>query len=127
MFSPRLNSAAHAAPSPAEAAGDVVMAPLLDLDPELGRELTPALREQVRRWLVVPVWSLPRGEWPAGAAHEDGMMGLLVLDGVLTCNVSLGKLAYPELLGRGDLLRPWQGEPDESLLPVDVTWQVLEP
>jgi CRP-like cAMP-binding protein len=127
MFSPRLNAAAHAAPSPAEPGRDVVMAPLLDLDPDLGRDLTPALREQVRRWLVVPVWPLPRGEWPAGATHEDGMMGLLVLDGVLTRSVSLGRLAYPELLGPGDLLRPWQQEEGEGLLPVQVSWQILEP
>jgi CRP/FNR family cyclic AMP-dependent transcriptional regulator len=127
MFSPLLQSVATDAPPLAEATRDAVMAPLLDLDPDLGRRLTPALREQVRRWLVVPVWTLPRGAWPAGAAYEDGMMGLLVLDGVLTRNVSLGKLAYPELLGRGDLLRPWQGEDYESVLPVEVTWQIIEP
>lgn len=127
MFSQRLQSLATDAPPIAEPSRDTVVAPLLDLDPELGRGLTPALREQVRRWLVVPVWSLPRGAWPAGATHEDGMMGLLVLDGVLTRNVSLGKLAYPELLGRGDLLRPWRSESDEGLLPVEVTWQIVEP
>jgi CRP/FNR family transcriptional regulator, cyclic AMP receptor protein len=127
MFSPRLQSVASDAPPLPEPSRDVVMAPLLDLDPDLGAGLTPALREQVRRWLVVPVWSLPRGEWPAGAAHEEGMMGLLVLDGVLTRSVSLGKLAYPEMLGRGDLLRPWQTEGDQGLLPVDVTWQIVEP
>ena len=54
-------------------------------------------------------------------------MGFLVLDGILTRNVSLGKIAYPELLGRGDLLRPWQTETDGRLGPVQVTWQVLEP
>jgi CRP/FNR family cyclic AMP-dependent transcriptional regulator len=127
MFSPRLHSVAPDAPPLADASRDVVMAPLLDVDPELGRGLTPALREQVRRWLVVPVWTLPRGAWPAGAALQDGMMGLLVLDGVLTRSVSLGKLAYPELLGRGDLLRPWQSHGEDSRLPVEVTWQILEP
>src|SRR4051812_40262833 len=86
--------------------GQVVTAPLLDLDPALGRGLTPALREQVRRWLVVPVWPLPRGAWTAGP-EASGLMGLLVLDGVLARSVSLGRTAYPELLGVGDLLRPW--------------------
>jgi CRP-like cAMP-binding protein len=110
-----------------EAATDVVLAPLLDLDPDLAAELTPALREQVRGWLVVRVWSLPRGAWPTATVREPGLMGFLVLDGVLTRNVSLGKIAYPELLGRGDLLRPWQNEPGGRLGPVEVTWQVLEP
>jgi CRP/FNR family transcriptional regulator, cyclic AMP receptor protein len=110
-----------------EPAPDVVVAPLLDLDPDLAGELTPALVEQVRGWLVVRVWSLPRGPWPTPAQREPGMMGFLVLDGVLTRNVSLGKIAYPELLGRGDLLRPWQSEAAGRLGPVDVNWQVLEP
>jgi hypothetical protein len=110
-----------------EAATDVVVAPLLDLDPDLAAELTPALRDQVRGWLVVRVLSLPRGAWPAAVHREPGLMGFLVLDGVLTRSVSLGKIAYPELLGRGDLLRPWQNEPGGRLGPVEVNWQVLEP
>ena len=126
MFSPRLE------PVPAEVVhgdggSDVVVAPLLDLDPGLAGDLTPALREQVRGWLVVRVLTLPRGPWPTSVEREPGLMGFLVLDGILTRNVSLGKIAYPELLGRGDLLRPWQTETDGRLGPVQVTWQVLEP
>jgi CRP/FNR family transcriptional regulator, cyclic AMP receptor protein len=108
-------------------APDVVVAPLLDLDPDLAEDLTPALREQVRGWLVVRVLSLPRGSWPAAIDREPGLMGFLVLDGVLSRSVSLGKIAYPELLGRGDLLRPWQTESDGRLGPVQVSWNVLEP
>jgi len=102
------------------------MAPLLDLDEDLGRGLTPALYEQVRRWLVVPVWSLRRGQW-AAALEPDDMMGLLVLDVVITRSVSLGRIAYPELLGAGDLLRPWQPHPHPGPLSVQVEWQVIEP
>ena len=113
--------------APEDAASDVVVAPLLDLDPDLAADLTPALREQVRGWLVVRVLTLPRGPWPSAEHREPGLMGFLVLDGVLTRNVSLGKIAYPELLGRGDLLRPWQTETQGSLGRVDVSWHVLEP
>ncbi len=113
--------------APEDAASDVVVAPLLDLDPDLAADLTPALREQVRGWLVVRVLTLPRGPWPSAEHREPGLMGFLVLDGVLTRNVSLGKIAYPELLGRGDLLRPWQIQAEGRLGPVDVSWQVLEP
>jgi hypothetical protein len=80
------------------------LAPLLDLDEDLGRGLTPALYEQVRRWLVVPVWSLRRGRWAAGLESGDDM-GLPVLDGVIARSVSLGRIAYPELLGAGDVQR----------------------
>jgi hypothetical protein len=103
-------------------------APLLDLDPELGRALTPALREQARQWLVVPVWPLRRGARLEGPPEpHDEAFGLLILDGVLTRSVSLGRIAYPELLGAGDLLRPWQPQAHESPLAVEVEWQVIEP
>jgi CRP/FNR family transcriptional regulator, cyclic AMP receptor protein len=106
--------------------GGIVRAPLLDLDPELGRELTPALREQARQWLVVSVWPLRRGPWPEGPEPHQDMFGLLVLDGVMTRDVSLGRIAYPELLGAGDLLRPWQPQAHESALAVEVDWHVIE-
>jgi CRP/FNR family transcriptional regulator, cyclic AMP receptor protein len=106
---------------------DVVTAPLLDLVPEFADGLTPALAEQVRGWLVVRVWSLPRGNWPAATHTEHGLMGLLVVDGVLARCMGFGKTAYPELVGRGDLVRPWDAEPEGHLGRLDVSWQVLEP
>jgi CRP/FNR family transcriptional regulator, cyclic AMP receptor protein len=112
---------------PADAASDVVTAPLLDLMPDLAEGLTPALAEQVRAWLVVRVWSLPRGSWPAATHTEHGLMGLLVIDGVLARCVGFGKASYPEMLGRGDLVRPWDAEPDGHLGRLEVTYQVLEP
>jgi CRP/FNR family transcriptional regulator, cyclic AMP receptor protein len=126
MFKPSLEPV-RAEPVLAGDATDNVVAPLLDLDPDLAAGLTPALREQVRGWLAVRVWRLPRGPWPADAAREPGLMGFLVLDGILTRSVSLGKIAYPELLGPGDLLRPWQPERPGRLGPVEVSWHVLEP
>jgi hypothetical protein len=114
-------------PSRRDSPGEIAAAPLLDLDPELGRALTPALREQARQWLVVPVWPLRRGARLEPAERHDDTFGLLVLDGVLTRSVSLGRIAYPELLGAGDLLRPWQTHAHESPLAVEVDWQIIEP
>ena len=127
MLSPRLEPA-HPKPELLDAARtEVGLAALLDLDRDLGAGLTPALREQVRQWLVVRVWSLQRGVWPAEANDEPGLLGFLILDGVLARSVGLGKIAYPELLGRGDLVRPWKRDGDGRLGPVEVRWQVLEP
>ena len=125
MTSPRLE--AIGTDSVQSDGNDVVVAPLLDLDPDIAADLTPALREQVRGWLVVRVISLPRGAWAVPTEREPGLMGYLVLDGVLTRNVGIGKMPYPELLGRGDLLRPWQSDVAGSLGPLQVSWQVLEP
>jgi hypothetical protein len=119
----------HAVPAvpPRSVGSDAAAAPLLDLVPELAEDLTPALADQVRGWLVVRVWSLPRGAWPAAPFVEPGLMGLLVVDGVLSRCVGFGKAAYPELLGRGDLVRPWDLDDEGSLGHLEVSWQVLEP
>ena len=126
-----MSSHLHAVPADrvraADAASDVVTAPLLDLVPELAEGLSPALAEQVRAWLAVRVWSLPRGSWPAATHSEHGLMGLLVVDGVLARCVGFGKATYPELLGRGDLVRPWDADPDGHLGHLEVSWQILEP
>jgi hypothetical protein len=128
MVTSRLRAArALDAPPSAGPPGEITIAPLLDLDPDLGHGLTPALHDQVRPWLVVPVWPLKRGPWPAGLTSRPGMMGLLLLDGVVTRSVSLGRIAYPELLGAGDLLRPWESGGIGGPLAVHVDWQVIEP
>jgi CRP/FNR family transcriptional regulator, cyclic AMP receptor protein len=104
-----------------------VLAPLLDLYPDLGRGLSPALRAQARPWLVVRLEPMRRGEWPALGGEEDGMLGLLVLQGLLARSVAVGGAAYPELLGRGDVLRPWQRDLNDRLVPIGTRWHVVEP
>ena len=71
--------------------------------------------------LGVGVWDVSRLEG-AGADH----VGLLLLDGVVAREVIVADHVSAELLGPGDLLRPWQ-TPSSSLLPVDVLWSVLSP
>jgi CRP/FNR family transcriptional regulator, cyclic AMP receptor protein len=104
-----------------------VLAPLLDLDPDLGRGLSPALRAQARPWLVVRLEPMRRGEWPVLGSEEDGMLGLLVLEGLLARSVTVGGAAYPELIGRGDVLRPWQRDINDRLVPSGTRWHVVEP
>lgn len=127
MSSAHLHAVSPDAVRIADPAPDVVTAPLLDLVPDLAGGLTPALAEQVRAWLVVRVWSVPRGSWPAATHTEHGLMGLLVVDGVLARCIGFGKATYPELIGRGDLVRPWDGQPDGHLGRLEMSWQVLEP
>ena len=104
-----------------------VLAPLLDLDPGLGRGLSPALRAQARPWLIVRLEPMRRGEWPVVGGEEDGMLGLLVLEGLLARSVTVGGAAYPELIGRGDVLRPWQRDLNDRLVPSGTRWHVVEP
>lgn len=97
---------------------------LLDVDPEL-RDRLPGDAPQVQ--LSVPVYRLPRGPLPtppertAGRAH----LGYLLLSGLVMREVAVCGRPTVELLGPGDLLRPWPGDVLQ-LLPRTVDWSVIE-
>ena len=83
---------------------------LLEEDPDLGGLLSGTRRAEAERELVVRVHRLGVGVWDvsrlegAGADH----VGLLLLDGVVAREVIVADHVSAELLGPGDLLRPWQ-------------------
>jgi CRP-like cAMP-binding protein len=62
-----------------------------------------------------------------GKAPMNFGVGLLVLDGMLTRRVGLDGRFGAELLGAGDLLRPWQSEDSATTMPHASGWQVLQP
>jgi hypothetical protein len=75
----------------------------------------------------VRVLGLPRGDWPAArlAGADPRHLGLLVVRGVLGRELLTDGAASLELLGPGDLLRPW-GDASERELPASaVRWCVL--
>jgi len=100
---------------------------LLDLDPDLGAGLTPDLFARARLELTAPVLRLPRGEWAGGALSRTDChnVGLLVIDGVFAREVVLADTVSTELLGAGDLIRPWGRGGEPQLLAHAVRWQVL--
>ena len=79
---------------------------------------------------MAPAVALPRGPWenpsdlPAGDPEE--CLGVLVLDGVLLHSVVVGTDPRSELVGRGDLVRPWQ-EDELASVPFEVRWEVIRP
>ena len=95
-------------------------APLLELDPDLGRLLPPERRSEASRGLVVSVQELHDGgrELAALTRSSPSHLGLLVLDGVVAREVVLGDTVSTELLGAGDVIRPWTMEEPAGLL----TW-----
>jgi CRP/FNR family transcriptional regulator, cyclic AMP receptor protein len=103
------------------------VAPLLDLDPDLGQFLDSAARDAARRELLVPVRRLAPGPWDTTSltVADPGHVGLLMLDGVLAREVLAADIVSTELLGSGEVLRPWEISPDPALLRVDVRWNVL--
>ncbi|MGH2931216.1 MAG: hypothetical protein ACRDL8_23630, partial [Solirubrobacteraceae bacterium] len=84
---------------------------MLDEDPDLGDAIEPALRPRALEDCVAPVTRLPRGGWTpaAGDAAIRAGIGLMVLDGLLLRRVGVDGRFGAELLGDGDLIRPWPG------------------
>jgi hypothetical protein len=104
--------------------------PVLAVDPDLAAGLSGVELERAIRFAVAPVLELESGPWDPrrlSVTPTDGWLGLLVVDGLITRRVSIGRRSACELFGPGDLIRPWDGDGDYAPLPVDVRWRVLEP
>ncbi len=102
---------------------------LLEHDPDLAEDLDRQQAEIARRELVVDALSYPTGPWEVGPDHFNraGTLGLLVLDGLLARQVTVGTYTCAELLGPSDILQPWlRIGPDESVA-IEVDWEVAEP
>jgi CRP/FNR family cyclic AMP-dependent transcriptional regulator len=102
---------------------------LLDEQPALA-ELVPARqREAARRALTARSYRAPAGRW-----HPDALLdaarprfGILVLDGLLLRDVAVAHTTCGELVGPGELLRPWDRFGERAPTPFEIEWKVLEP
>lgn len=104
------------------------MCRVLEADPDLAEAVPPQERPGAIARCVAATLRLRAGSWPkAGAPGVGGGIGLLVLDGLLIRRVGIDGRFGAELLGRGDLLRPWQGEDEPPTLAIKTSWRVLEP
>lgn len=101
---------------------------VLLVDDELAEGVPAAQRERAIHDCVARTVCLHPGHWAAEGAEElkDGI-GLLILDGLLIRRVGVDERFGAELLGEGDLLRPWQGEEEIQTLSVTTGWRVLQP
>lgn len=97
-------------------------------DPDLAEAIAPELRGRAIDECIAPAVRLRRGRWSGERADlmRDGI-GLLVLEGLLIRRVGVDGRYGAELLGEGDLLRPWQGEDAQPTLPRTTGWRVLQP
>jgi len=94
-------------------------------DAELGECVDPRRRAQATEECITRVMSLPSGRSSSdGLMLPQGGIGLLVLEGLLIRRVGIEGRFGAELLGEGDLLRPWQDERDTHTLPLQTGWTV---
>src|SRR4051794_12521145 len=103
---------------------------LLEAQPDLAEGLTPEEEADARRHVVAVLEDIPTGAWEptGGYARDPAFIGLLVIEGTMSRDVEIGGRRCSELLGPGDLLRPWDyDEGDAASVPSESAWSVLEP
>jgi CRP-like cAMP-binding protein len=104
------------------------VAPVLEEDPELGERLPADEFDAAQRALLARVVSVDAGPWHperAWTEEEHPALGLLVLDGIITRQISVAGRPSTELVGPGDMIRPWDLDSDVGI-PLDVQWQVMQ-
>ena len=101
---------------------------IVDADPELAELLDESQRERARREALTRVRRLSPGDWDATRAIEPDThhRGFLIIDGLLTREVDVLGRRCVELLGAGDVMRPWRWDADGSHVQAEVGWVVLE-
>ncbi|HEX2086740.1 MAG TPA: helix-turn-helix domain-containing protein [Solirubrobacteraceae bacterium] len=99
-------------------------------DRQLAALLAPEEHAAASQHLIAAEMRLGEGPWepegPLGAAAGD--FGYLVLDGLLSRDVRVGRHGCAELLGPGEVLRPWDVD-EGAAAPVrhESAWRVLQP
>jgi CRP/FNR family transcriptional regulator, cyclic AMP receptor protein len=101
---------------------------VLEADPDLAAALPADVLAVASRHALAEVREIPPGEWVPSSCYEGGhpLVGLLVIDGLLTRDMSFAGRMTSELMGAGDLLRPWDQDASFDPVPLHVSWAVLE-
>jgi CRP-like cAMP-binding protein len=101
---------------------------VFEVDPDLIEHLDALQAEAARARGLARVASLRAGEHNPWGRRDaaTGHLGLLVLSGLLTRDVTLLGRMSMDLVGAGDILRPWEDGEEASSIPSVVTWTVHE-
>lgn len=103
-------------------------ATVLDEDPDLADRVPRDRLWQARALSCAGVLELQAGAWqPAAEQVPAGGYGLLVLDGLIVRRVAVEGRVGAEVLGPGDVLRPWESDDAATTLDIEATWRVLAP
>jgi CRP/FNR family transcriptional regulator, cyclic AMP receptor protein len=117
--------------SPAWADGAALAPPtdlvrVFDAEPDLLTGLSAREVDLLRRRAIAPKLWVEEGPWapPAPGSPESGSFGLLLVEGFMLRSVELDGRRCPELVGPGDVLRPWD-EPEGSVAS-GASWTALD-
>jgi CRP/FNR family cyclic AMP-dependent transcriptional regulator len=104
------------------------LAHVLARDPDLGGGLEGDRLRRAERDLIAATVVAFEGPWDPEVEGESvrGGIGLLVLEGLIVRRVGRTGRYGAELLGPGDLMRPWQRDGEDTTLPFDARFRVIE-
>ncbi len=102
---------------------------VLDWDPDLAEHLPETQLALARRQVLADAVGYPAGPWKVGPDDFDGTasLGLLVVEGLMAREVTVGDYTCAELLGPGDLIQPWLRIGQEQSVATEVDWDVVAP
>jgi CRP-like cAMP-binding protein len=102
---------------------------LLNEDRSLLELIPPSQQPAATRAVTAPAYRVSPGAWRPRTLVADGPrpFGLLVLDGLLLRDVVVANTTCGELVGAGELLRPWDTFGERAPTPVEIEWKVLTP
>lgn len=106
---------------------DTAYVRLLEVEPDLGRDLSRRQLAHAVEHAVAPVLDLPLGRWkPAEReALQRHPFGVIVIDGILVREVVLGGRVAAQLYGPGEITDPWCRL--DQALPATVEWTAASP
>jgi CRP-like cAMP-binding protein len=98
---------------------------VFSIEPDLLAGVDAQLARLLSDRVVTPKLWVESGTWDAAAMTQQirRSLGLLVIDGLLVRTVELQGRRCPEIVGAGDLLRPWDDL--EGSLPHASSWTAL--
>ena len=104
------------------------MAQVLLSDPDLAAGLSGERLRKAERDLIAPTIVAFEGPWEPELEGEGarGGIGLLLLEGLIVRRVGRTGRYGAELLGPGDLMRPWQHDGEDVTLPFGTRFHVIE-
>jgi CRP/FNR family transcriptional regulator, cyclic AMP receptor protein len=102
---------------------------ILDWDPDLAEDLPESQLALARRQVLAEVVGYPAGPWEVQPDDFDGAasLGLLIIEGLMAREVTVGDYTCAELLGPGDIIQPWLRIGQEQSVATEVDWDVVAP
>jgi CRP/FNR family transcriptional regulator, cyclic AMP receptor protein len=98
-------------------------------DPDLGAGLDERTLQRAEQECIAAEVVVGEGVWQPESSEGEaarGGIGLLILDGLLVRRAGADGRYGAELLGPGDLLRPWEHDGEDTTLPFDTSFRVIE-